>query len=140
MTKQITAEEIHKIQCLYYNQPIMGFEQGGGEYWMLPVFPHSEGILFVKPLSKITDEHCEQLSKIVSSWEDDEGYVLSPLDVPEWLEEILGNNCNLMADYVTGYQMIEVIDFLRTNSCALPAFGYTIPDLISQGVFKIVEP
>lgn len=70
--------------------------------------------LLLTPLSEIADEDAVELAKIASSWDD--AAPLDPLDVPEWLDEIMSGNCAVMADYVDGYQILEVTDFLSRDS------------------------
>lgn len=144
--KQITPEIKARIAALYYGQSIM--------QTTIKNNPHDlSGIMRVEPLafmewdsqyflnvarvSSITDEDAIEVANIATGWNEDE--YLNPSDVPYWLDEILTGNCALTANYVSGYQIIDVIDCLRSKGYALPAFGYSVDELAEAGVFKIKE-
>lgn len=90
----------------------------------------------VRGLSSITDEDAIEVAKLASSWEDDDR-LLDPIDVPEWISEVLGGNCATYADYVSGYDASSLVDLLRSKGYALPAFGYSVDELVEAGVFRL---
>lgn len=128
--------------ALYWGQEILAYKHWGQivtgneiDCWALS---RNENYLEVKPLSSITDEDAIEVAKLVSSWEDDDR-LLDPIDVPEWISEVLGGNCATYADYVSGYDASSLVDLLRSKGYALPAFGYSVDELVGAGVFKIKE-
>lgn len=141
--KQITKQERQSIFALYLNQPIAHHNDliRIDGCTPLDIFgTHSEEFierysLFVNTLSHITEQDCIEIQSISSKWHD--ANPLDLLDVPEWLDEIMTGNCATYADYVSGEQIIEIVDYLRSKSYTLPAFGFTVDDLIAAGVFKI---
>lgn len=91
--------------------------------------------LELKPLSSITDEHAFGLVKITKSW--NENNYLNQDEAFEWLDEILNNNGNTYADYVSGFQMLEIFDYLRSKGYALPFMGLSVEELESFGWIKL---
>lgn len=141
--KEITKTGRQSIFALYLNQPIAHHNDLIRIDGCMPldIFgTHSEEFierysLFVKSISNITEQDCIEIQNIYSQWID--ANPLDLLDVPEWMDEIMTGNCATYADYVSGEQIIEIVDFLRSKGYALPAYGLTVDDLIAAGVFKI---
>lgn len=84
----------------------------------------------------ITDKDAFEVVQTVMSWDDDGE--LEVIDVPEWLEEIMTGNCALSADYVSGNNALEVIDFLRSKGYALPYMGLSVKQQIEYGWVKLI--
>lgn len=92
--------------------------------------------ILLKPLSAISDEDCEAISKLTEAWDGD---ILPAEDVEEWLEEILTGNCALSADYVSGYQAMEIVDYLRSKGYALPYMNLSVQQLEEYGWIKLTD-
>lgn len=87
--------------------------------------------LILKPLNTITDEDAIEVSGIVDVWTENECH-LPPDEVKEWLDEVFTGNCATYADYVSGKEFQELLDFLRSRSYDC-GFG-SIPSLITAGI------
>lgn len=131
--EQLTDQEIIRVFHLFYGVDIVGTESE--KVVANTFFDDTAHQLMVDgkvklpltPLSMISDEDCAEIAAIASSWED-----AAPLlaeDVSEWLEEVLSGNCATYADYVSGYQMLEIIDCLRSKGYALPYKGKSLFEL-----------
>ena len=120
---------------------VVGLNRSTGKLLCIPESSQTKTLLYLSPdnmvmqlysFREIADNHKEDISKIASSWD-----FASPLpaeDVNEWLDEIFNGNCATTADYVNGYEMSEIIDYLRSKRCVLPFRGI---DLIESGIAEV---
>ena len=142
--KEITTEIRERIFALYWGQNVA--YHNTHHYLTVGVridnilIPYSEKHhMLLTPLSAITDEHAIEVAEIVSCWDDG----ASPLDVDdvsEWIDEVMSGNCATAADYVSGEQILQLTDFLRSKGYALPAFGYSVDELVQAKIFKLKTP
>lgn len=93
------------------------------------IFTFEKCRLILKPLSEISDEDSKGVVGLMAGADYGE---LDIDDVPEWLNEVIGGNSALTADYVSGWQMLLLMDFLRSKGYDC---GYgEIPSLIKAGI------
>lgn len=92
--------------------------------------PVADVSLLAKPLSSITDEDERRIIEICND------------DYSEDLHKYLRKHglIRFLDVHVPHPErQLEIFDFLRSRSYALPAFGYTTEELIAAGIFKIKE-
>lgn len=142
--EQITPEIKAKIFALYWGQEIMVWFYTGGEKAKslckvagnhMKSYYIERGCLEVKPLSSITDEDAIEVAKLMG-WNrvlppNTEGH---PLDFSVSVYDFnwIKNKANDLSKYP-----IQVTDYLRSKGYALPAFGYSVDELVEAGVFKL---
>jgi len=85
-------------------------------------------------LSEMSEEDFEGMAGIVHGW-DTNADRLSIEDAEEWLQEVLNGNRATYAEYVSGEQFCELLDYLRSKSYALPFRGV---DLIKAGIAEYI--
>ena len=99
----------------------VGLQKVGIGGWNLQ---HPDFFLEVKPFYQITDEYAIELAKL-SGLSDDEMQELMD-DKTDWITSINLNELPLIS-----------ADFLRSKGYALPAYGYSVEQLVEEGVFKL---
>jgi len=92
--------------------------------------------LELKPLSEISDEDAFFIANMFR-WHERDSDILEVSDVLDWLEDILDGNCALYSDYVSGYQFIELLDFLRSKSYAIPFHDLSVEQQVEYGWVKL---
>lgn len=134
-----TIENKARFLSQYWGQqnlfafPVPGIFKNKSFWWNR--YPQ-ECLLLLTPLEHITDEDAIEVARIVNSWDPACGF-LDISDIPGWLDEVLTGNCAMHADYVSGYQFIQLCDFLRSRSYAMPFHDLSVTDLISYGWVKL---
>lgn len=131
--KQITPEIKQRIFALYWGQRVCrAVYPHEGEHidkvgqWNI----HHITNLELSPLSSITDEDAAQCGYSTCDDPNSGNYSMSPAGV--LFDEIVASN---------RYDMLNIYDadYLRSKGYALPAFGYSVDELVGAGVFKIKE-
>ncbi|MGE9312861.1 hypothetical protein ACLOAU_14530 [Niabella sp. CJ426] len=162
--KEITPEIKLRIFALYYDQQIM-MHDGNKRPLLISSGTIALGLtpnyyLELTPLSQITDEDAIEVAKIA---ENRKLPHYSVDDFSIWKHEFsidvrfLDNfnrvvNLNFDSDVLVYSDIDEVplidkrvegqssiIDFLRSRGYALPAFGFSVDDLVQAGVFKLKD-
>jgi len=150
--KQITPEIKARIFALYWGQRVWMRPHTNGETGHLYINTdtvsakrlniHSD-YLSLFSLSSITDEDAEVIAGRV--WTDESiknGNRIS--DVKKWIEGVFGSGTlyswewDILDDFTKEDELFAV-DYLRSQGYALPAFGYSVDDLVEAGVFKLKE-
>lgn len=133
--KEITQETRAKIFALYWGQEIafhlddsvlLKVEDIISIIKDLPATGRQLSLLLT-PLSAITDEDAIEIAKICGI---EEGVISSGLK-----KDFRKNLSNDLFDDMT----IDIADFLRSRGYALPAFGFTVDELVEVGVFKLKQ-
>lgn len=130
--KQITPEIRARVFALYWGQKVFTFPEN--DSWMVQKvcvsYMDGYGVknraLILKPLSSITDEDVRII--------DDPRWFTKQNVVTE-LSRFGGNCWNVFIDQLSPLSY----DMLRSKGYALPAFGYSVDELVGAGVFKIKE-
>lgn len=136
-----TIENKQKFFSLYWDQEVFKHPENTECYCVdfdALISEREEFHLLLTPLSSITDEDATDIATIVTSW--DIHSPLPPEDVYEWLDEVLFNNSNTCADYVSGFEMLEIIDYLRSRGYAMPYMGISVETLAEYGWIKLKTP
>lgn len=154
MNTPIIPQEVReRIFALYWGQNIRLYKPTYGSPKLSEVKGQSSGKLLVTPLIAITDEHAIECS--LMAWPiDAKGVIIQSItryskcmiirfkfkheDSRLNLEDGFHYTETGLGFTETGL-LISQIDFLRAKGYALPAFGYSVDELISVGVFKLKE-
>jgi hypothetical protein len=142
--KQITPEIRQRIFALYFGQKIMRDNTINKPY---PIhganidFDPEDAWLEVKPLTSLSDEDAIELCGILKYKEDDYFTNNFGLSAHMYLIEHIENDKNGFLGYVVteSFRILEAANFLRSKGYALPAFGYSVDELVAAGVFKLKE-
>lgn len=119
--KQITPEIKARVFALYWGQKIWTEKSNPKCLDVVDAYidfdPYDsddfdDAVLLVKQLSSITDEDAIELNKMHN-----------------WTKGV----------HETKYWYQDEADYLRSKGYALPAFGYSVDELVEAGVFKIKE-
>ena len=153
----IPIEVIQKIQCLYIGCEVITphpYEDGEtlpgyltgihGEYraevqhlengnvWEEPAYhDYTKVSMLLTPLSMLTDEDAIEVANALGIDKELNVAVRRRIargKVLDWGKTYYGN-----VD-------LEVVDFLRSRRYALPAFGYTVDQLVEAGIFLLKTP
>lgn len=141
--KQITPEIKARVFALYWGQAIINAEGLSKLKRMDELNPIREGdFLEVKPLSAITDEDAKAIARRV--WTDEIVGKVQIDDVKRWIKGIFldGNLYSWEWDRVDDFTKDDeffAIDYLRSKGYALPAFGFSVNELVEAGIFKLQE-
>lgn len=150
--KQITPEIKEKIFALYFGQRVAKCEPEDvllevvGDIYDIPHLVRMEWFIELKSLSTITNEDAIGVAKIMYGPDGDfdiefnsSGLTsVSPFGLPCYTDTI--NICwdgNISYERAKSLQVIEATDYLRSKGYALPAFGYSVDELVEAGVFKL---
>lgn len=134
--KQITPEIKAKIFALYWGQEIMVWFYTGGEKAKslckvagnhMKSYYIERGCLEVKPLSSITDEDAITLPN---------GYHKTRKELIDYYCEY--DDATAIRRFFADLKPVDY-DHLRSLGYALPAFGYSVDELVEAGVFKLKE-
>lgn len=93
-------------------------------------------LLLLNSLDCLDFDGKKAISEIVKSWG------CGPIDFDDilpWLDETLTNNGNTYADYVSGYQMQEILHKLQELGYNVGFGPYSPKDLIDSGVAKLLD-
>lgn len=126
--KEITPEIKQRIIALYWGQKVMyvggvGLVTIGTGGWNLR---YPDFYLVLTPLSQITDEDAIELSKLMHG------------DLAKSMED--GKHLHYGKNFAEYYlDKLNCSDFLRSRGYALPAFGYSVEDLINANIFKLKQ-
>lgn len=126
-----------RVFALYWRQPIARLRNDHdnqvGQVCNVNTRYCEQFVLEVTPLSAITDEDAIEVAKILKWRPNDSAErheldnCVSKFDVT-WLKNKHCDKCQMP---------LEVTDFLRSRGYALPAYGYSVDELVSAGIFKI---
>lgn len=104
---------------------------GEGGYYLCTV---AEANILVKPLSKISDEDALEICKLMDYHPDN----VTPDYGRELAEELNDGDMSVMMG-ATWWQVIAVIDYLRSKGYALPYKNWNVEELVEFGIFKLIE-
>ena len=127
----IPQETKAKIFALYWGQKVLVVtnvpekQTVGRSGWNLA---HPDFYLALKPLSAISDEDAKEIGKILE-YRKDEMLLIGRSVAIGFEHNFVEKGCNVL----------EVADFLRSRGYALPAYGYSVDDLVNEGVFKLTD-
>jgi len=138
--KEITPEVRERIFALYWGQRIamyktdqsIKFRIGASNFDL-----KNAASIELRSLADITDEEAKEVARILDVSYSNHSYSSAFFDLvglADWLAEMISNNemvCHSLE------LLIQLIDYLRSIGIALPAFGFTVDELVEAGVFKI---
>jgi|SRR5690606_30900430 len=135
--KQITPEIKQRIFALYWGQPIIWMSDKEPRHkhhvcaktMKSTVFEHMR--LGLKPLSSVTDEDLKDLATQVAGISPSEYASANMVAHKRYKQFIVSIKKEELE--------LDVVDFLRSRGYALPAFGYSVDELVEAGVFKLRE-
>lgn len=147
--EMITQEIKTKIMYLYYGQNVYLYDREKPhvfDSWPVDETNVNTGVdetLVLKSLSNIPDEDAIELAKIkFPIFENSECKVVRSLRGKEGLRILFmkSNGDVQHSDNLTEWNMdISQIDAARAKGIALPAFGFTVDQLIEAGVFTLIK-
>lgn len=146
----ITGEIIEKVFGVYLHGSFVyrDGEDKGKRYPYPNVFPllAKYATIELKSLSHITDEEAIEVCVINGDTRPEDNTLLDE----EFKEGLDSAKEDIIASFKpwdgSGNGYIEcrnapfIIDYLRSKGYALPAFGYSVDQLIESGVFKLKTP
>lgn len=169
MTQQERSIEIkEKIFALYWGQEVSKHTELNGEAQKVGLDNFREAewrYLELKPLSSITDEDAAIIAMLLVQWPDSM-VKLTAKDVEVRSRRDGDHNWDIVVIEFSGtnkwcikyrhndfmgwrdsngrcestlFNHSQVTDFLRSRGYALPAFGFTVEELVQAGIFKIKE-
>lgn len=135
--KQVTTEIKERVFALYWGQKVVKFKIGLGETGPFTLKNDSQytalcnkkeygfenAYLQLTPLHFISDNDCFELCKYWYAYPN------------QWSAE---NGSTIVLTYSKHDNMPGwLTDYLRSKGYALPAFGYSVDELVEVGVFKL---
>lgn len=109
---------------------------------------HPDFFLELRPLSKITNRHAIEITKIIDSQSNNfitVNYSFAEKKEPPYIKSVISdrgrfdindNFCFIIDEQVINFP-INVFDYLRSKGYALPYLNHSVEDLISLGWVKL---
>lgn len=133
-----TRQNKAKFFAQYWGQNILFQNEGLGvkrciqAYWERTL---SSRYIEVIPISQITEEHALKVAAIFDLEEDQ----IKNTDLPEWIEALFEEAAGYYIDGYRGDQLLQAIDFLRSNGYALKWEDLTVAAQIEYGWIKLKD-
>lgn len=131
-----TIENKEKFMAQYWHQPVLRFPNNDDKLLVKDWFVLKNGWLELKPLSSISDEDAIEVAKIYFSRDNDESYhtisngkALVNRLISDWLQT--SSNGFLV--------VIQVADYLRSRSYAIPFMGLSVETMVQYGWVKLTH-
>jgi len=126
----MNAEMRGKIVCLYPNAEKVLIELDGKETDML----------LLHPLKNISDADIFHVTKLMSGWKlsdrDYEEVIMFRSDIIESFQNV---NAEIFANNVSPVIILEIADYLRNLSYAMPAYGYSVQQMIEKRMISLID-
>ena len=134
MDNQITLETKEKIIALYYGCEVFNAIINDGTFKLITVkastmtLLNKQDHLLLTPLSQITEKDAKECIKIYECIHTPHGAIT---EYSQSIQKIREAICQIVV------HSQPAADYLRSKSYALPAFGYTVEELVEDGIFKL---